>query len=72
MAAERRINQLVVSNTEVAMHISEKEVSRRQLRLAFDDMQHSSGIARYWYEEQLTQMRARGRQNVCRLPTSLH
>eukprot|EP00974_Lingulodinium_polyedra_P018382 1776985-Lingulodinium_polyedra.AAC.1 len=40
------------------MHISEKEVARRQLRLAFDEMQHSSGVARSWYEENMTQMRS--------------
>eukprot|EP00974_Lingulodinium_polyedra_P124500 11190996-Lingulodinium_polyedra.AAC.1 len=58
MAADQRIHQFAASNTEAVMDISEKEVARRQLRLVFDEMQHSSGVAKSWYEENMTQMRS--------------
>eukprot|EP00974_Lingulodinium_polyedra_P054367 5227188-Lingulodinium_polyedra.AAC.1 len=36
--------------------ISEKEASHRQLRLAFDEMQYSSNVARSWCAYHLSQM----------------
>eukprot|EP00974_Lingulodinium_polyedra_P113043 10942058-Lingulodinium_polyedra.AAC.1 len=67
MAAERRVNQFVISNTEAVMHISGKEASRRHLRSAFDEMQRSSTVALSWYEEHLTRMKGSCRQSAdCR------